>query len=222
MTNPVDAAIAAAQEKAAQTPDAAAVAVVEPQAQAVAVAAVGGPLSFDDLGQGSMACDDWLKVKDVGLVVASNTTKLFDSAEFIIDLATDAVACEVVKFGNPATYLKTFDRITCAEGGTWQEALNKANQVQVGARPYPSANITLEAVDDVKSSDGTVVVKKGDKLGHSTSTTNYANWSKFRSELKKLGAETATVKVKVGFEGRTNKANNSWGVLTFEIIEVLD
>jgi hypothetical protein len=31
-----------------------------------------------------------------------------------------------IKFGNPVTYLNTYDRITCVTGGSWREAQARA------------------------------------------------------------------------------------------------
>jgi hypothetical protein len=227
-TNPVDAAIAAAQEKAENAePVATTQAVAPAQPTAVAAAPVGGPLTFDDLTQGGMDVTDWLKVNEFGLTVGSHGDKLFKDAEFLID-TNNVQAVEVIKFGNPATYMKTYDRITCVSGGTWQEAMAKAAQVQPGVRPYQSAELPLQVVSDIEV-DGTVVAQEGDLLGHSTSTTNFANLSSLMKELKEKGQSPipgerkgAIVKLKVSSEKRTNQRKNTWGVLAFELLEVVE
>lgn len=219
MTNPIDAAIEAAKQQAAVA-TAGVPATTQPQATAVAPIKAG-PLTLDDLTQGGMNVNDWLKVTEFGLLVASHTDKLFSFAEFRLD-TSKVQACEVIKFGNPATYLKTYDRVVCTAGGTWQEALNRAAQVQPGVRPYQSADLPLEVIGDLKSMDGTLLAKDGDILGHSTSTTNYKNLSALMRELKEKKQLGAVIKVKVGYEKRTNVAKNTWGILTFELLEILE
>jgi len=221
MTNPVDAAIAAAKEQAAEAAPVTDVATTQPQATAVAqVANTGVAFGLDDLTTGGMSVDDWLKVKEVGLTVGSHAAKFFDDAEFILDTAT-VQRCDVVKFGKPAQYLKTYDRATCDGVGTWQEALARAKQVDPGVRPYASADLQLEAVEDIVHKDGTKLIEAGQTLGHSTSTTNWGNFSGLMKQLKAQGDLGKKIKVKVGFEAKA-KDSYTWGILTFELVEVLE
>lgn len=222
MTNAVDAAIAAAEEEASKPqPETQAVAVAQPTA--VAASAPVAPPSLDDLTNSGMSCDDWIKVKDVGLYMGNHTAKYFKEIEVIIR-TDEIVPCQTIKYGNnPPVYQTTTDNVTCLSGGTWNEAIAKAQQVDGGARPYPSAQIPMEVVSDVEV-DGQTVVSAGDLIGHAPSTTGFKNFSALMKEIKTAKGSVGgnVVKVKIGLEAKTNKHRHSWGVLSFELLEYLE
>lgn len=214
MSNPVDAALAKARETAENVP------ATTTQDQPPAPANTNtnaAPLTLDDFTVGSMDVDAFLKVKEFGLLIGTNDT-LFKTLDVKINPGAVQV-CNAIKFGNPAQYLKTYDNATCVQGGSWQNAIARAQQVNPNARPYPSADIPMTLLTDVKDDDGKVILEKGSTVGHSLSTTNRGEFTNLINELKERGLESTTVKVKLGFKKRTNKAGNVWGVMTFQLVD---
>jgi hypothetical protein len=58
-----------------------------------------------------------VKVNAYGLFIDSDRTP-FQTLE--LGLAMNEIGYNYsIKFGNPVTYLKTYDRISCATGGSW-------------------------------------------------------------------------------------------------------
>lgn len=217
-------ALAEAQAKAAeQTPaQTANVPATTAAAGGTAVAAhTGGPvsLSMDDVVGGSLAVDAFLKVNEDGLKIGDKP-QLIETITVDIDLAQCVVA-QVIKFGNPAVYYKTLDGMTTqGQGFTWSEAIMRAKQINPKADPYKSVDIPMTLVEDAKDLKGNVVVEAGTTLGHSTSTTNWANMVALLKavDAKGYSRSTDTVRVTITSERRTNKNNNVWGVLKFELL----
>src|SRR3954468_22497782 len=78
-------------------------------------------LTLDQMMVGSIAVDGWLKVNAYGPFIDANRTP-FQSLE--LGLRMNEIGYNYsIKFGNPVTYLKTYDRTTCATGGSWAQAL---------------------------------------------------------------------------------------------------
>ena len=213
----IEAARAAATQVVAQNAAASVPAVTTPAAAPAVATPRGAPVSMADLMVGSMSVDAWLKVKEFGLLIGGDKTLL---PNITVDLDMTAVApCYAIKFGkNPAVYYKTYDRVSCASGGSWADACLRAQKGDPTAREYRTADLPFTVVDDIKTPDGSkVLAAKGMRLGHSLSTTNWKNWESFYRDLASKGLQAATVRVKLGFEVRTAN-NNTWGVVTFEHI----
>lgn len=221
MTNSIDDAIAQAKAQAeatAATAPQGAVQTYTPTQQQGTVTAYAAPtpVTVDDITTGAMAVDGWLKVKEFGLLTGDSTT-IFKEIKVAIDM-TQVLPTETIKVGNPANYFHTTDRIMCREGGTWAEALAKANKIDPQARPYISADLPMTVLEDVVV-DGVTVVEKDTVLGHSTSTTNRQNLAAFMKAVKEKGWENEVVNVKITAQRRTNPKGHTWGVLQFELIE---
>lgn len=213
--NNIDSAIAQATQAAGQIPTENAGLPAEVAHQNTAV---GRPISMDDALAGALVCDDWLKVSEHGLQIG-NKKPVLDQVTVRLDMSTIRFT-EVVKYGNPATYRKTSDRTMTHDGATWAQALSEARAVDPKARPYPSADIDVELVDDIKLKDETV--EAGTVLGHSFSTTGFKALAKLVKRLKKDGHDTSsvTVEVTVGYIEQ-NSNGNTWGILDFRDYKVV-
>lgn len=224
MSDAITQAIQAAQAAAAQAAAAPAAtststAVAVQSTNAVAMPA-GKPLSMDTLSTGSINVDTWIKVKEYGILVGDVKApqaipKLVASIEM-----TDGkgfLCKQSIKAGNPAQYWATYDGVTCPGTGTWEQAIQKAASISPTARPYRAVDLPLTLLEPAMSG-ATELAKVGTILGHSTATTNWKNWESFYKDCAQAGLIGKTVKVEVGFEEKTNKANNVWGVLTFKLL----
>lgn len=186
-----------------------------------AYTAPAAPMSMDDLMVGSMSVDLWLKVKEFGLIVgAGNPPELLREIVVGLDMS-EVIPNYSIKYGNPAVYKKTFDRVTCATGGSWAEAVAQAQRVDPKARDYRSADLPFVALEDIKGPSGAVLAEAGKRIGHTLSTTNWREFELFYRDLAQKGLTKSVVKVKLGFLPRSNAGGNKWGVVTFQLLEVL-
>lgn len=220
MTNNIDAAINQAAAAAANIPQEAAGDNLPATASAAGTAVtVGKPMGLDDAMAGAVVVDEWLKVSELGLQI-SNKKPVLEEIRVRIDMS-DVNFSEVVKYGNPATYRKTYDRVMTTDGATWPQALSEARAVDPKARPYKSADINLELVDDVQLKDE--VCSAGTVLGHSFSTTGFKSFAKLVKQMDKAGDDptTDTIEVTVGYIEQSSNGN-TWGILDFRDYKVVD
>lgn len=185
---------------------------------AVAIPSQGRKITGDDFDQGGMSVDSFLKVNEFGLRIGDDMS-LIPMIKVKIDMATVAYS-EVIKAGK-STYFKTFDGATSTSGGSWEAAILKAQSIDAKARPYKSADIMMVVLEEVvHPATKKVLAKAGMTLGHSLSTTNRANFSKFRSEVEAAvgSKDSGIVEVELSAEPKSNTAGNVWGVLTFRFL----
>lgn len=193
-----------------------------------AVAPVEFNVGLDDfLTGGGIRPDKWIQVKDVGMRVDR------DDKAYIQEFTGDLDLGSVLLFmgaraefaGNNVQYTKSYDGKTTDKGENFAQVLAefKANSLK-DASPYRGADIMVVLDEDVVQ--GKTTVPAGTKVGYSTSITGFAPFQNFLSSMVKAGKAKAgpagtiigeTVRVRVKHEGRTNKANQDYGVLTFEL-----
>lgn len=173
--------------------------------------------SLDNLMNSGMSVDTYLKVSEDGLkFAADNKTALFESTEVTINMS-EVLATEAIKWGNPPQYYKTYDGIMCADNTTkWTEALELG--ARFGATPYASSDIPFTLNEDVSNNKNEVVVSAGTRAGYSLSTTNREAFARFLREVNEQNLRHSTVLVKIGYEAKTNKKGNVWGIVTFELL----
>lgn len=219
--NAVDAAIQAAKEQASKTPSEAPTIDVYPQTQPgsnVQHYAPARAMTIDDVSSYSLDVDAFVKVTEHGLEIKGKNG-LVESLRVSIDTSLRGLApFEGVRYGNPAVYLKSYDRVKCATGGSWADALEKVRRIDGNIRPYEGADIKMVALEDIKNMKGEVVAAKGTLLGHSTSITNKANLVDFFAAIKDAGLRDEVVEVIISSERRTNNKGNAWGVLSFKLV----
>lgn len=168
------------------------------------------------LGQGV----NWLKVDVHGLMIGKDK-KLFDN--ILVDLDTTEEKGFMVKhtfrFGNPPTYLSTYDGIACDKGGSWGAAVAKARMVDPEIQPFHAADIRMTLAEGVTLKDGKTKLDLGVVLGHTTSKTNFYEWSNFYEELAKADLVGQTVKVKLGWKEMSSpNVAKPWAAVTFELV----
>lgn len=170
--------------------------------------------SQDDFLRSGMTVDNWLKVSEDGLKIkVDNDTALLDTLKVSIDMSEVAYT-KAIKFGNPPTYHKTFDGIICADGSTlWTDALEQASRFN--QRPYSSADIPMTLEEPVVGKGGKVLMEAGQRIGYSLSTTNKDAFAKLVRQATTDGLSTATLDVTLGYEAKSNKNNQNWGIVTF-------
>lgn len=230
MSDPVKAAMEAAQAAAAAAPSPQLPATISPQTSLAAAGPAPTPvaLSMESMQMGSMSVDNWFKVKEDGLKIG-DMQGLLESVEAVIDMTAGRgfILKYGAKNGNPAQYAYTVDLANAAGGGTWPAALARLQALDPSkpCAPYRCVDLPFRLIDDVVKTTGagkaavtTVIAKAGDMIGYTTSTTNWKNWEMFYKDVEKAGLMGREVKVKLTAQPRTNKNGNNWGVLAFELL----
>lgn len=207
----IDEAIAAAKKNAEN----AVPQTIEGNANAVG-AVRAAPLGLDDMLAGGITVDAWIKVGEHGLQVGTDRT-LFDTLPVTLDMAQIAYAYSV-RFGNPAQYEKTYDRMVSVKGKSWPQTLADAQRVDDKASEFRSADLPFKLRETLTNKKGDVeVIGAGSTIGHSLSITGWKTFQDFVTQLQKLGIDprSAVVDLDLSFEVRTN-SKGTWGVLKFD------
>lgn len=227
--DPVAAAIAAAQQQANATPSTVSVntevATLATGGQ-VTTAQKGTALSMESLMMGSMSVDGWFKPKEYGLAIGDNPG-LVTQIRVALDLTEGVgfVSKMAIKGGNPAQYSYTTDLVNATGGGSWEQAQARIRALDPKASPYRAVDLPFTLLEDVKvcppgaGADKAVeVAKAGQRMGYTTSTTNWSNWETFYRDCASKGLIGKRVEVIIGSQRRTNKNNNVWGVMSFQLV----
>ncbi len=173
------------------------------------------PPSAEDFLRAGMTVENWLKVSEDGLKIkVENDTALLDTLAVSIDIP-EVSFTKAIKYGNPPVYHKTSDGVICADGSTlWTDALEEA--ARFNQRPYASADIPMTLEEPVLGKGGKVLMEKGQRIGYSLSTTNKDAFAKFYKSVAEQDLTGSVVATKLGYESRSNKNNQTWGIVTFE------
>lgn len=174
--------------------------------------------SLDNLMNSGMTVDDYIKVSEDGLkVVVENKSTLFENVEVTLDMK-EVISTEAIKFGNPPQYYKTYDGIVCTDGRTrWTDAIEKGAAYNPPATPYSSADIPFTLDEAIVDKKGAVIYDAGTRLGYSLSTTNREAFARFLRDVNDNNLRHSRVRVKLGYEAKSNK-DYVWGIVTFTLI----
>lgn len=219
MTSNIQAAIDAAKAAAANVPSEANAAMGLPATVSggTAVGAPvqrGAPLGVDDMLSGSLDVVAWLKVNEYGLFIGADRSPIA-SIPVVINM-NEVSYCYSVRYGNPAVYEKTYDRVTNVKGGSWIDTLAKAQRIDANASEFRSADIPFYLVDDVKNPKGDVLAEAGKAIGHSLSVTGWKAFQRFVQDARNAGLDiyNGSIKANLTFEVQKNQ-KGTWGILAF-------
>lgn len=223
MSAAIQAAIAKSKEVAAAS-EATQVAEVHQFPVANSAPVPASKLTMASMPGSSMSVDMWIKVKEDGLKLGDNPG-LIESLLVSIDMTdgrgfTPKLGIKAGT-GGSTTYFYTTDGVNAIGGGSWANAVQKAVHIQSNAREYRCVDLPFRLEEDW-APKGKPPVKAGTSLGYTTSTTNWGNWEKFYQEVAAANLLGQRVSVRIGSEPRTNKNGNNWGVMTFELLGLLD
>lgn len=121
-----------------------------------------------------------------------------------------------IRFGNPATYLSTYDGQTCDKGGSWYQALMNAKAAGVGPDPYMSVDVLVALAQDVRLTDQTLT--SGTRIGFTASMTNFDEWSMFFNAVAEAGKLGQEVHAQLGHHA-IHHNKHDWGVVTFTLVQ---
>lgn len=204
----------------------------------------GRKLSLEELNAGrtKLSVDTFLKVNSAGIKAgfmrddpraAVLGAKYATNAQILIDFNTDMRMCFALRYeptpGGEAVYLRTSDRIKADDGKDWSTEIAKAMNLDKKCKgDYPSFDVAGTLTKPMVGMDGTEILKAGEKVGFSTSITNFENFNRFLSSLIKDGTVEVEERngdtdyigeavVDVGFKPMVNKNNQHYGLFTFAL-----
>lgn len=201
---------------------------VSPANQNVSVAA-GRPVSLGEmLASAGMQVKGFLKVSERGFQVGKDTTTYFDTlpVEFRISSIQPFYG---VRFGNPAKYLKSLDRLTESRTKrSWADTVAEAQRLDARCTgDYASADIPVTLMEDAIAKDKkTVLFSAGDSLGLTLSITNFAGFAGFMKPYSGLvdkgviSSDTLLRGTLVAIQ-RTS-GSNTWGLADFQDFNIVD
>lgn len=222
--------------QAAPTP-AYAAPVVHTQNTAVAVASsrpAGVRVSIRELVEekGSMSLDMFLSVDENGIKVkipdgdprAIFANNLVSSIKGTVDFAEiqPVYSIRYTKGAN-TVYHRSLDRVVDDQGTRWDIRLAEAKQAEPAHKgDYPSVNFVFTVTEDVVSLQGNTVLQAGERVGFSTSVTNWAAFVSFFNKCiasgevteDEDGSASGKVPFQLGFLPKSG-GKNTWGVFTF-------
>ena len=225
--NAINEAIAKAQEAAAETITDMVPATTQGEAPSVPDVYVPArtPSMVDAMSAVQLRPDEWLKVKEHGLLLGTSLDAI-ETLTVEIDMTENEgfFVKQSIKYGNPAVYLSTYDGVTCDKGGAWESAVVKAQAADNKAKVYYCADIKMRLVQDAKNLKGKKheFGESGKMLGHTTSTTNFEEWRDFYSEVSKADLLNKKVLAVLSAKPLKNKNNNVWGVIVFTLVGAAD
>jgi len=135
-------------------------------------------------------------------------------------LFEDVRFCFAVRYGNPAIYAKSYDRVTDTQGRPWDEMCRRAKEIDPMAGEFPSADVPFVARQELRDRTGQVLAYEGDVLGHSISVTGWRVFRRFLKDAERSGVDIyfGTVRLDLGYEPQKNDTCE-WGILTYRIVE---
>jgi hypothetical protein len=176
------------------------------------------------LADTGMAVKAYLKIDKAGFMIGSDTKNFFDSIDVRFKLS-DIMPFRGLRFGNPAQYLRSYDRLTESKTKkSWAQCIAEAQAKDDRCKgDYASADIPLIMVNDLVGTKGEnkdkTLIAKGERLGLTLAVTNWKGFSTFikpYEDLRLQGAlpEDLMLAGKLVHEQKDN-GTNVWGLATF-------
>lgn len=204
----------AVQEAIAKAQEAAGAIVAQNQNTAPVAANSGGNPSMADLMSNTSSVDAYLKLTEDGVKLGEDP-KLHEELTLLMDLGK-AERFHQITYGNPATYAKSRDLVTDTSGRPWSDVLQLAAKVDPKARPYMTANLVFEVIEDIQGKNG--VTPEGTEIGY---TLPFMGVKEFTKMLKSLAAqghdiEDGSFYVTVSAVGASNAKGNKYAKIQFK------
>lgn len=177
------------------------------------------------LSDSGLAVKEFLKIDKAGFLIGKDTKNFFDELHVQFYLR-DIVAFRGVRFGNPAKYLRSYDRLTEARSRKpWAQCIAEAQAADPRCKgDYASADIPFVMVEDVAGTKGEnagkTLIAKGERLGLTLSITNWKPFSEFikpYETLRLAGKLPDDLLLQGKLVHEQKEANsNTWGIATFK------
>ena len=230
----LDAILAAARSQAQNLPATAGLPAPADAGVGGGMPAVGGGFGAPALGlntsvdaflnPGGMECESYVQVRDSGIKLNKEWTGQIDEFEAILDTRDVQFFYGIRKeVGSTVTYAKSYDGVTTPRGENFAAIVEEFKRTsQKPADIYRGADIPLEltgAYADPKKAANSY--DAGTVVGLSTSITGFKPFASFMRKLAQAGIN-GRVKVKATHSPRKNGAGQPYGVIEWDVLEVLD
>lgn len=218
MTNPVDAAIAAARQNAvaaaseAPTSTSTAVSAAQPQARRSALAAVkddpnAGLEGYMKINLAGITVGDKTKIQN--LIVKVNVSKWGATAP--------NGAFSVGREGEAVQYFRTYDGVTETKTGRpWATVVQEMTAKYGNVRPHDSYDCIFELTEDVGG------LKAGATIGYSTTITGNRKVAALINKLVEMGLESTDVEVELVAVEAKSQQGKVYGTFEFGEIQGVD
>lgn len=225
----IDQAVQAAQAAGQARTELANAPVTSATVQNLPTATPGPRLTMGDMQGSSLTVDAWIKMKEYGIGIG-DSSQLIPSLVVSIDM-TDGrgfIPKKAVRYGNPAVYAYSLDGITALNGGAWDTKLQIAAASGKSSGEYRSVDLPFrleedaEVISNPKTKEVTTLAAAGKMLGYTTPVTGWKNWEDFYRQVAEKGWLGQRVKVCLTAQRRVNKAGNAWGVMAFELLDLVE
>lgn len=178
-------------------------------------AGAGQALSVDAaMNMGGTQADHYMKLKNGSMRIGETKVESFTAR-----LSVGSIKVfKMLRYGNPAQYIKSRDGIMTEDGVPFQQAQETANQVE-GKTVKPYISYELRFTLEEAAGDG----EAGQTVVYSTPPSSKTNTDDIIQEIRNAGIrDDEDALVKVGYVEKTNKNGNDYCVLTFEFIGAAD
>lgn len=199
-------------------------ALAVPTQGAVAVLPQGGrAVSMREMVQETgVRSDAFLKVTPAGFTVGKDTKTFFDEIEVEFRVNT-AKAFYGLRYGNPAKYEKSFDRILDSRTKRpWADRIAEGQRIDPRCTgDYPAVEVSMTSIKQLDAKGGGLLLEAGKTLSWTSSITNWSEWVKFIEPIYVLQdagllANNVLVRGKIVHDQRT-KEGNTWGILMLNL-----
>lgn len=222
----LDAILAAAKEQSQALAPVAGAAPALPALTQVGGNAVAYNMSQDAfLNPGGMECDSYVQVKDTGIKLNKDWQATIDEFEAILDMRDVQFFMGIRKeVGSQVSYAKSYDGVTTQRGENFAQVVEEFKRTsQKPADTYRGADIPLTLVSAIEAPKGKGTSFEADQVvGLTTSITGFKPFATFARKLQSAGLMNSRIKVKLTHAARRNAANQDYGVIEWDVIEVLD
>jgi hypothetical protein len=194
------------------------------------VTSPGRPISTRELlaqGSNNMQVKTFLKVDRVAFLLGKDDT-LFKEFEVEFRMS-EVVAFFGLRYGStPARYERSLDRrVNARNGKDWAQCIAEAQRLDQRCRgDYRCVDVPFTVLKDYKSDSGEVLVAAGEKIGWTSSITNFKDFEQFAKDIYDMidagiVGEDVLLRGKIKHEKRTG-GDNAYGALTFVGFDVAD
>lgn len=180
------------------------------------------------LANAGIIVDEYVYPDKAGVKISKDMKGYLDDFEAIIDMSE---VVPILSFSSElngnSSFVKSYDGQTTNGGGNFQLECARLSR-RPGAKnrgPFDTVEIPLELAKDVKDPKSTLTFDAGTEVGLTPSPTGVKEFAKFLKALSDVNPDLTTtgrVRVKAHNKFRDNRNGNEWGVVAFELLEVLE
>lgn len=190
------------------------------------LAPLGQPSMDNFMASGGLTVDHFINVKPSGVRVGEMKNNV-DRIPVIIDMLeiTPLYVCRIETGGNTIFY-RSYNGVTTQRGENFQEliALKERAPGAKSSGIYQSVEIPAELAEDLKDAKGTLAIEAGTMIGFTPSLTGFKEFQAFYKKLQRQDPVLTQSRLRVDLvaKTRTNRNNNEWYVLEFDLISRVD